>query len=160
MKIQFGNYTFFGEKYWDSTQVVPIIALAYIFHAIYLLQLPGVYLLEKSGWIAWAKSIGAATNIILNFLFIPRYGIVGAAWATCISFVLMAVIFYMINRQIFPISYNWKKLGIISFSVGLIFIIHTNLLLDIPMKIIVCVSYPIIMVLTGVIRINQIRSIF
>src|SRR3546814_8687148 len=25
---------------------------------------------------------GAATNISLNFLFIPRYGAVGAAWAT------------------------------------------------------------------------------
>ena len=108
VKLQLGDVTFLGEEFWEAAKIIPIISLAYLFHALYLLQLPGVYLLEKPGWITCILGIGAFSNIILNLLFIPRYGIVGAAWATCISFVLMAVIFYMINRQIFHVSYNWK----------------------------------------------------
>ena len=124
VKLQFGDSTFFGDQYWTSTQIVSIIALAYIFHAIYLLQLPGVYLLERPGLIAWIRGLGAVSNIILNLLFIPEYGIVGAACATCISFILMALILYLINLKVFSIPYNWNKIGLITFTAGFIFFIH------------------------------------
>ncbi len=159
IRLQFWNSTFFGEQYWDSIQIIPIIALAYIFHAIYLLQLPGVYLLNKPGWIAWVRGIGAVVNIILNFLLIPEFGIMGAASATCLSFMLVAVIFYFINKKIFPISYNWKKLGMILITTGFIYLIQDNLKLDCSLKILLSISYPVIMIFSGVINMNQIRNI-
>ena len=159
VRIQFWSSTFFGEKYWDSTQIIPIIALAYIFHAIYLLQLPGVYLLNKSGWIAWIRGIGATVNIILNFLLIPEYGIMGAASATCLSLILVAVLFYFINKKIFPISYNWNKLRVILITTGLIYFIQYNLKLDFSMKILVSISYPAILIFSGVINMNKIKNI-
>jgi len=159
IKIQFWNSTFIGEKYWDSIQIIPIIALAYIFHAVYLLQLPGVYLLDKPGWVAWVRGIGAIVNIILNFLLIPEYGIMGAASATCLSFMLVAVIFYFINKKIFPISYNWNKLGVILITTGFLYLIQYNLTLNYSLKIFVSISYPLIMIFAAVININQIRNI-
>ena len=159
MKVQFWKFTFFGEQFWASTSIVPIIALAFIFHALYLLQLPGVYLLEKSGWIAFARGIGATLNISLNFLLIPIYGIMGAAVATCISYLLIAIIFYMINKKIFPISYNWGKLGIISLTAGFIIIIQFNFQLNISMKIIASIFYPVVMVLSGVLKLNRFSSL-
>jgi O-antigen/teichoic acid export membrane protein len=116
-------------------------------------------LLDKPGWIAWIRGIGAAVNIILNFLLIPEYGIMGAAIATCLSLMLIAVIFYFINKQIFPISYNWNKLWVILITTGLIYFIHYNLKLNFSMKILVSISYPAIMIFTGVINMNQIRKI-
>ena len=35
VRFQIGSFSFFGSQYWSSTQIVPIIALAYIFHATY-----------------------------------------------------------------------------------------------------------------------------
>jgi len=159
VKLQFGDSTFFGDQYWASTQIVSIIALAYIFHALYLLQLPGVYLLERSGLIAWIRGLGAVSNTILNLLFIPEYGIVGAACATCISFILMALILYLINLKVFSIPYNWNKIGLITFTAGFIFFIHFNFHLDFFMKIIMSFSYPIILIITGVVSVNQYRTI-
>ena len=155
VKMKFGDFSFFGEQYWEATSIVPIIGLAYVFHAGYLIQLPGVYLLEKTGWIPWVRGLGALSNIILNFLFIPEYGIVGAASATCLSFILMAVIFYFINRSVFPILYQWRKLGIIIFTIGVIIIFHFNFVLASSEKIVVCVFYPIILTLTKVVRWDQ-----
>ena len=155
VQMKFGDFSFFGEQYWDATGIVPIIGLAYVFHAGYLIQLPGVYLLEKTGWIPWVRGLGALSNIILNFLFIPEYGIVGAASATCLSFMLMAVIFYFINRSVFPILYQWRKLGIIIFTIGVIIIFHFNFVLVSSEKIVVCVFYPIILTLTKVVRWEQ-----
>ena len=159
VKLQFGDSTFFGDQYWASTQIVSIIALAYIFHALFLLQLPGVYLLERSGLIAWIRGLGAVSNVSLNLLFIPEYGIVGAACATCISFILMALILYLINLKVFSIPYNWNKIGLITFTAGFIFFIHFNFHLDIFMKIIMSFSYPIILIITDVVSINQFRAI-
>ncbi|RMZ49294.1 hypothetical protein EB821_03170 [Candidatus Marinimicrobia bacterium PRS2] len=155
VKMKFGDFSFFGEQYWEATSIVPIIGLAYVFHAGYLIQLPGVYLLEKTGWIPLVRGLGALSNIILNFLFIPEYGIVGAASATCLSFILMAVIFYFINRSIFPILYQWRKLGIIIFTIGVIIIVHFNFVLVGSEKIVVCVFYPIILTITKVVRWEQ-----
>ena len=155
VKMKFGDFSFFGEQYWEATSIVPIIGLAYVFHAGYLIQLPGVYLLEKTGWIPWVRGLGALSNIILNFLLIPEYGIVGAASATCLSFILMAVIFYFINRSVFPILYQWRKLGIIIFTIGVIIIFHFNFVLVSSEKIVVCVFYPIILTLTKVVRWEQ-----
>ena len=157
VKMKFGDFSFFGEQYWEATSIVPIIGLAYVFHAGYLIQLPGVYLLEKTGWIPWVRGMGALSNIILNFLFIPEYGIVGAASATCLSFILMAVIFYFINRSVFPILYQWRKLGIIIFTIGVIIIFHFNFVLVSSEKIVVCVFYPIILTLTKVVRWDQFK---
>ena len=155
VKMKFGDFSFFGEQYWEATSIVPIIGLAYVFHAGYLIQLPGVYLLGKTGWIPLVRGLGALSNIILNFLFIPEYGIVGAASATCLSFILMAVIFYFINRSVFPILYQWRKLGIIIFTIGVIIIFHFNFVLVSSEKIVVCVFYPIILTLTKVVRWEQ-----
>ena len=68
VKLQLGDVTFLGEEFWAATKIIPIIALAYLFYALYLLQLPSVYLLEKSNWVAWIRGIGAGMNILLNFL--------------------------------------------------------------------------------------------
>tara|TARA_B100001079_G_scaffold267837_1_gene277211 strand:- start:191 stop:1609 length:1419 start_codon:yes stop_codon:yes gene_type:complete len=159
VKLQFGDSTFFGDQYWASTQIVSIIALAYIFHAIYLLQLPGVYLLERSGLIAWIRGLGAVSNIILNLLFIPEYGIVGAACATCISFILMAVFIFMVNRKLFAIKYEWKKILLITISAISIWISVHQLPLDNVGKIGFTILYPLIMFSMGILRFNKLKTL-
>ena len=160
VKLQFGDFTFFGDQYWASTQIVSIIALAYIFHAIYLLQLPGVYLLERSGLIAWIRGLGAVSNIILNLLFIPEYGIVGAACATCISFILMAFVIFMVNRRIFVIHYEWKNIFVIFMSTLGFYFLFINFDLSFMQKILMSLSFPMISICCGVFRIRDFNSLF
>jgi PST family polysaccharide transporter len=47
--------------------------------------------------------IGAAANVILNFLLIPRYGPAGAAVATTISYALSAVVLNAFSSRTRPI---------------------------------------------------------
>ena len=159
VRFQIAGFSFFGSQYWSSTQIVPIIALAYIFHAAYLLQIPGVYLMEKSSWVAWIRGLGAITNIVLNFLLIPSLGIIGAAMATCISFILMAVFIFMVNRKIFPIKYEWKKILIITTVAISIWIITHQIPLSYFSKIGFTILYPLIIFSMGIFRFNQLKRI-
>jgi polysaccharide transporter, PST family len=58
---------------------------------------------------------GALSNVLLNLLLIPRYGIVGAAWATIISYslvTLIIVVFSKTRQQVFCIikSFNFFRI--------------------------------------------------
>jgi len=43
--------------------------------------------------------IGAVSNILLNLLLIPRYGPIGAAIATAVSYALAAVVLNAFSRR-------------------------------------------------------------
>ena len=95
----------------------------------------GPFLMEKSKWIMISRAVGAAANIGLNFLLIPYMGFVGAAWATCFSFGIMAFVLFCVNRRLYPISYEWKKLIYIVVTVsamaGLTYLTHNEMTIKI-----------------------------
>lgn len=53
--------------------------------------------------------IAALSNIVLNIIFIPVYGGLGAAWATCISYITVWLIRVIDSRKIMKLSVNWAK---------------------------------------------------
>ncbi|NOZ03830.1 MAG: hypothetical protein GXO92_04370, partial [FCB group bacterium] len=53
------------------------------------------------------------------------FGALGAAAATCLSFFLMAVMIYVINQDLFPISYEWTRLARIAGWLLVIYFLST-----------------------------------
>ena len=52
----------------------------------------------------------AVLNVLLNILWVPRYGIVGAAYSTVISFMLMFILIYSFSKRYYYIPINWSTL--------------------------------------------------
>lgn len=105
-KIEIFTFQLIGPEFQNSLKIIPWICIGYLFHGAYLLQLPGPYLTNNTPMIATIRGSGAAINIILNFLLIPQFGIQGAAIATCLSFVVMAIFIFIYNKKIYPIHYS------------------------------------------------------
>ena len=82
----------------------------YFFFGTYVIQLPGVYAKEITIWIPIFRAIGAISNISLNIILIPKYGVLGSAWATAISFVIMSLSVFIKLFNIYYVRYNWKAL--------------------------------------------------
>ena len=59
---------------------------------------------------AWITLIGAALTIIINYLFIPRYGYMACAWATFVCYGSMMVMSFLWGQKEYPVPYAWKKL--------------------------------------------------
>ena len=73
---------------------------------------------------AWITLIGAALTIIVNYLFIPKYGYYASAWATFGAYGLMMVLSYLWGQKLYPIPYNLRKvLGYLVIAVAF-FMIH------------------------------------
>ena len=158
--LNIGSFSLIGAEYWSATKIVSLIALAYIFHAAYLLQLPGVYLLEKPYWIPWIRGVVAVSNIALNFLLIPYYGIMGAATATCISFLLMAVLLFVVNKRFFLVKYEWNKILIICSTVFFIWLLQSTYELNIIVKLLFTVVFPFSLIQFGVVNLKSIFFLF
>ena len=105
-QITIFNFKIIGTEFIESISIVSWICIGYLFHGAYLLQLPGPYLTNNTLMIAIIRGVGALVNIILNFQLIPVLGIDGAAIATCLSFLMMAILIFLYNKKIYPINYN------------------------------------------------------
>ena len=53
--------------------------------------------------------IGAGSNILLNFVFIPLWGAMGAALATAASYAIIQLIRMIHSRQILTFEVNYKR---------------------------------------------------
>lgn len=60
------------------------------------------HLTRQSRWLMLTSGLAAALGIVLNFLLIPRYGIVGSAWASLGGFSLAAGASALLGRRVFP----------------------------------------------------------
>lgn len=112
------TYSFFGrspliqEPYWGGIPIIPIILLAYCFYGIYVILTPGFYITKKTHYMIIFTGSAAASNIAANYILLPAMqSIWGAAWATLISYFVMAFSIYLVSNRIYPIPIEWGRLA-------------------------------------------------
>jgi len=76
-----------------------IICISYFFISIYNIKSNILLFEEKTRLIALLSLIAFSTNLILNFIFIPNLGEIGAALSTMISYVLLALLYYKFTKK-------------------------------------------------------------
>ena len=122
------NTSLIDAKFWEGIIIVPIIALAYIFHGSFILQEAGPFLSNKVYKISVCRGIGVILNIILNFIFISYFEkqpYLGAAIATLVSYFSMSLMLYLWNYKESTFRYDNIMLIVISFNLGLAWYIST-----------------------------------
>lgn len=99
-----------NPKYWEGLAVVPILLLANMFLGIYYNLSIWYKLSNKTLSGAWITLIGAAITLVVNYLFIPRFGYMACAWATFLCYGSMMVFSYLWGQKAYPVPYATKKL--------------------------------------------------
>ena len=55
-------------------------------------------------------AIPAGMNVVLNLILVPRFGLMGAAWATAASFGLGMIATMLIGRRVLALPIPWESL--------------------------------------------------
>lgn len=88
------------DEYYSAIYVVPPVAASSFFTFLYnIFSVVGFYY-EKTKRIMIASISGAVLNLILNFIFIPIFGFIAAAYATLICYIFFAFAHYFIMKSI------------------------------------------------------------
>lgn len=108
----------FGENYRDeSTAILPWIAVSAFLNGIRSCHFDLAFQLGKYtlGQI-WVMGGAAITNIVLNCLWIPIYGVIGAAWATLVAYAVALFLSIVLGRRVFIVPIDWKGAIGVSFA--------------------------------------------
>jgi len=100
-----------NKAYWEGLIIVPILLMANLFLGIYYNLAIWFKLTDKTYWGIYISLFGATVTIVGNIILIPVMGYVGAAWATCLCYALMAVISFLIGQKFYPIPYQAIKMA-------------------------------------------------
>jgi O-antigen/teichoic acid export membrane protein len=101
---------FVGPDYRVGLGIVPILLLANLFSAI-LYNLSIWYKLsDKTIYGAFISIFGATITITLNIVLIPKFGFMGAAWASFFCYFSMMVASYLLGQKFYRVNYDIKKI--------------------------------------------------
>jgi O-antigen/teichoic acid export membrane protein len=110
VKINISGYTLLNESYWSGLVIIPYILLAYLFSGLYLNLTVASFFQNKIKYLIISSAAGCISNIILNFILIPQYSMIGAAIATVASYFIMFVVLYFFSQKIYKIHYEWGSI--------------------------------------------------
>ena len=101
---------FINERYHDSIIIAPLVALGYSFLGMYKLITIYIFYMKKTGVLSMFTLLNGGLNIIFNYVFIKLFGVLGAAYATILSMLLVFIISFVISNKIYPMPWNPIKL--------------------------------------------------
>lgn len=98
-----------GESYQEAVYVLAPVIMGCICQFIYSMFVNAEQFKKKTVGMAIASAVAAVLNLILNYLFIPRFGYIAAAYTTLISyFVLLVIHMYLVYILHLSEIYDYK----------------------------------------------------
>ncbi len=123
LNIDILKYFISNDAYWVGLRVVPILLLANVFSGIYINQSIWYKLSNQTKFGAYIAVGGALLTVLINFIFIPKYGYMASAWATFFVYGFQMVASYVLSMKHYPIKYNLRKFVLyIAFALVLFFV--------------------------------------
>ncbi len=102
--------TLIAQRFLEGLPIVPIILLSYLFHGMYINFTAGIFIQEKTKYFPVVTITGAIVNVAFNLWAIPKWGIMGAAYATLASYMVNAFLLYVFAQKFYPIKYEYRKI--------------------------------------------------
>lgn len=139
------------ERYDGASTVVPLIALAYITYSMAGFLNLGNMITGRTKYIMYIQVSVASLNILFNILLISRFGIMGAAVSTLLSFSILMVLNHYASQKALYVPYEYRRLTVLLAIGGMLFTL--SLLVDGPLalvllvKLVILAAYPALLFL-------------
>lgn len=112
--VAFGQYIgmVLGSKsYHEGLNIVPVVIVGQFFMTMAVIYKYSISYSKKTILSTIAILISAGLNVGLNYIFIPRYGMVAASWTTLVSYFTQAVFTIILVRKLLKVhSLEPKKI--------------------------------------------------
>ncbi|MBE6259455.1 MAG: lipopolysaccharide biosynthesis protein [Prevotella sp.] len=104
------KYIVRNQDYWVGLKVVPIVMAAEIMMGIYFNLSFWYKVIDKTIWGAIFSGIGCAVLLVVNVVFVPRYGYMACAWGGFAGYGVAMLISYFVGQKYYPINYPLKEI--------------------------------------------------
>lgn len=123
-------YHIFARKdYWEGTVLIPLFTACYYLNFLCTFPINFEYFYKKTKVVAAVTVTSSLINVGLNYVFILRYGMIGAAVATLLSRIFQYSVHYIYCRYVlgkksypFGIQLWWKYGAAFFLTTGAVFL--------------------------------------
>jgi O-antigen/teichoic acid export membrane protein len=143
-----------APEFFGSYKAIGLIATAVTLYALYMVL---VVILGRTGRTEFnfpAAAAALVTNIALNLILVPSFGIVGAGLALVASYLVVLALMYGFTQRLFPVPYEWGRLlRVLLVSAALVgggeALLPTEGFVGLAARIVVWLAYPFALLATG-----------
>lgn len=96
------------KEYWDGIKIIPVLVLSFYFGFLYLFPANFEFYNCCTKLIPIGTILSALINIVINFLLIPKYGMIGASIGTFVSHFFLFVFHEFIALHIIKQDFEYK----------------------------------------------------
>jgi O-antigen/teichoic acid export membrane protein len=155
---------FVTSQYLEAEAVVPFVVWASIFQSLSSVPARGIYLVKKTGVLPAVVLAPAALNIGLNFVLIPRYGMMGAAWSTLLAYPMLLGLTLWLAQRVYSIPYDYRRIAkplLLTLGLSLIkdVLPTDSLLIALALKTLLLAAFPLLLVAWGFVTTRERRAI-
>ena len=88
------------KDYQEAIYVIPPIVGGVFFQVQYMMCANIIYYHKKPNYVMFASITATLLNLILNYIFICRYGYIAAGYTTLVSYMVQAIIDYIVMNKV------------------------------------------------------------
>ncbi len=109
------------NEYYSAWPIVGILSWQSLFYGFFLIASAGIWKAEKTSFNFYLLIGAACFGLFMNWLLVPKFGEVGAAIATSITYLFWVVISMIVSEFFWRTAFSWIIFGI-QVSSGAIFV--------------------------------------
>lgn len=91
---------FAPEEYFEAIYIIPAVSASVFYMFLFNLFANIEYYYKETKYVGMASVFAAVMNVVLNYIFIPKYGYVAAGYTTLVSYILYAMGHYVFMRVV------------------------------------------------------------
>ncbi|CCK75586.1 similar to capsular polysaccharide protein [Oleispira antarctica RB-8] len=90
-------YIFVNDDFFLAKQYFPYLLLGFLFQSFYFLATNKFFYEKRTGLLASITILGALLNLLLNYIFINDFGVIGVAYATCLTWFIFCLVVLLVR---------------------------------------------------------------
>lgn len=102
--------------YLPAADVITWTAVGVFFQGAYLLTSIGLNITKNTRYYPASTMTAAALNLGLNLALVPRFGIMGAAWANAAGYAAQTLLAFRFSQRFYPIQYETRRIATLTVS--------------------------------------------
>lgn len=110
-------------SYYGAHRVVPFVALSYVGLGLETHFSTGILYSRKTTWITFIGLLALALILLWNYIFVPRYGLIGAATSNLAGLALRCTLIYIASQRLYRIPFEIKRIAALFVTACVLYVV-------------------------------------
>ncbi|MFH0777711.1 MAG: oligosaccharide flippase family protein [Candidatus Eisenbacteria bacterium] len=98
--------------FYPAHKVVPLLVLSQLLLGMCAVLGAGIHIMSKTKYASYASIAAAVVSVGMNFVLVPRLGMMGAALASVVAYLTLNVLLSTISHRLYPVQHEFKRIAL------------------------------------------------